>query len=145
MTSELPDHHSGVRSMVDKTYRAYRSLEAAREDPDTAVVMEGDWGGSVYLTCPVRLVRCDATTLEAVLAVLDKLDWDDPEGARVYYEHLPAGSGVAGGTGGGIVVDGVWVNPHFKSHRAAGEDVSLATALADVVLGRRTTVPAVRG
>ena len=61
--------------------------------------MEGDYGGSVYLTCPVRLVRCDAATLEAVLGVLDKLDWHDAEGARLYYEHLPVGSGVAGGHG----------------------------------------------
>src|SRR3954469_11137799 len=118
---ELPDHHSGVRSVLAAThgrrYRAYSSLEQAREDPDAAVVMEGDYGGSVYLTCPVRLVGCDAAALERVLAVLDRLDWDDPEGARIYYEHLPAGSGVAGGTGGGIVVDGVWMNPSFKRYR----------------------------
>jgi hypothetical protein len=59
----------------------------------------------------------------------------------VYFEHLPVGSGVAGGTGGGIVIDGVWVNPTFERHRAADEDVSLVSALTDLVLGRRTTVP----
>lgn len=115
--------------MIGGRYRAYSSLEEARGDPDAAVVMEGDYGGSIYLTCPVRHVGCDAAALASVLRALDKLDWDDPDGARVYYEHRPVGSGVAGGTGGGIVRDGVWVNPHFSANIAAD--------LADVVLGRR--------
>jgi hypothetical protein len=94
------------------------------------------------VTCPLRHVGCDEATLGRVLAVLDRLDWNDPDGARVYYEHLPVGSGVAGGAGGGVVVDGVWVNPGFKRYRVVGEDGSLVSALADVVLGRRAAVPA---
>jgi hypothetical protein len=39
----------------------------------------------------------------------------------------------------------VWVNPSFKRYGVLDEDLSLISALADVVLGRRTTVPAVRG
>jgi hypothetical protein len=60
-------------------------------------------------------------------------------------DPLDVGSGVAGGTGGGVVNDAVWVNPSFKRYGVLDEDLSLISALADVVLGRRTTVPAVRG
>jgi hypothetical protein len=123
-------------------YRAYESLEAARSDSDSAVVMEGDYGGSIYLTCPVRHVGCDQPTLAAVLAVVDELAWDDPEGAGLFFEHLPAGSGVAGGSGGGAVVDGVWITPDLERWFVAGEDVRLADALAEVVRGRRPAVPA---
>lgn len=125
-----------------RPYRAYESLDAAQADPDAAVVMEGDYGGSVYLTCPVRHVGCDAAMLDRVLAVFDELGWDDPEGARVYLEHLPAGTGVAGGSGGGAVVDGVWTTPDLEPWYVVDEGVPLAEALADVVLGRRMDIPA---
>src|SRR5215207_1032281 len=142
---ELPDHHSPVRDMLAEAhgmpYRAYRSLDEAREDPDAAVVMEGDYGGTIYLTCPVRLVHCDAATLERVLWILDELYWDEPDSARVYYEHRPVGSGVAGGSGGGVVGDGVWVHPELERW-VVDEGLGLTTALADVIRGRRTTIPA---
>jgi hypothetical protein len=111
----IPEHESGFRRMVadarDHEYEAFRSLEEARDGTDASVVMEGDDGGSIYLTCPVSLVRCDETTLGRLLNELDVHVWNDPEMAGLFYERAPIGTGIAGGTGGGIVTEGVWLHP----------------------------------
>ena len=95
----IPAHESAVRRMwadsYGERYEAIRSLDEAKGTGDAAVVMEGDYGGSIYLTCPVRLVHCDEPTLQQLLIDLDKHDWNDPEGVGVYYEVAPVGSGVA--------------------------------------------------
>lgn len=66
-----PSHESGVRRMVADAisgrYEAFRSLEEARAAQDAAVVMEGDDGGSIYLTCPIGLVNCDEQALRQLL------------------------------------------------------------------------------
>ena len=67
-------------------YEAIKSLHEAQARADAAIVMEGDYGGSIYLTCPARLVRCDEPALRQLLHDLDERDWDDPEGAALYYE-----------------------------------------------------------
>src|SRR5438552_11511903 len=101
----LPAHESGVRRMVADArgppYQALRSLGEAQAALDGVVVMEGDYGGQIYLTCPARLVKCDPGTLEQLLADLDGMAWRDSDGARVFFERQPIGSGVAGGMGGG--------------------------------------------
>ena len=111
-------------------YAALPSLKEARRVPDAAVVMEGDDGGSIYLTCPVRLVRCDEAALRQLLRDLDAHDWDDPEGAGLFYEVAPVGSGVAGGTGGGVVTDGVWLHPELEAKGLRGR-------VEAVIAGRR--------
>jgi len=92
--------------------------------------MEGDYGGSIYLTCPVRLVHCDEPTLQQLLIDLDKHDWNDPEGVGVYYEVAPVGSGVVGGNGGGAVTDGLWLHPDLEAK-------GLRERVAAVVRGER--------
>ena len=42
---------------------------------------------------------------------LDKHYWNDDEGAGLYYEDAPTGSGIAGGTGGGVVTDALRLHP----------------------------------
>lgn len=95
-------------------YVAFASLEAARLAGGATVVMEGDYGGQIYLTCPVQSVNCDESRLLVLLAELDGFGWQDPEGARLYYERAPMGSGVGGGMGGGKVVDGVWLHDELR-------------------------------
>jgi hypothetical protein len=58
--------------------------------------MEGDYGGSIYLTCPARLVNCDEPALRQLLQDLDEHYWKDPEGAGLYYEAARVGSGIPG-------------------------------------------------
>lgn len=117
----LPAHESGVRRMVadaqGQPYSALRSLGEAQAAPDGVVVLEGDYGGQIYLTCPARLVKCDLDTLEQLLADLDGMAWRDSDGARVFFEHQPIGAGVTGGMGGGRVTDGVWLHPNLLALR----------------------------
>jgi len=115
----IPDHESAVRRMVADAhgggYEAIESLDEAKARADAAIVMEGDYGVSIYLTCPARLVHCDEPTLRQLLHDLDEHDSNDPEGVGLYYEVAPVGSGVAGGTGGGVVTDRIWLRPDLEA------------------------------
>lgn len=115
----IPDHESAVRRVLADAhggrYEAIKSFNEAKATADAAVVMEGDYGGSIYLTCPARLVRCSEPTLRQLLLDLDEHDWDDPAGAGLYYEVAPVGSGIAGGTGGGVIADRVWLHPDLDA------------------------------
>ena len=132
MVPTLGSHESGVRRIVadasGSPYRAMRSLAEAQADPEGVVILEGDYGGQIYAVCPARLVRCDEEALRRLLQDIDGLAWRDPDGAGVYFESLPVGSGVWGGMGGGRVVDGVWVHPKLRG---------FATAIGDVLAGRK--------
>ena len=86
---------------------AFRSLGEARADSDASVVIEGDHGGTIYLTVLVKHVRCAQAGLEQLADDIDAMCWNDDDGLGLFFEHLPVGSGVMGGMGGGLVVDGV--------------------------------------
>jgi hypothetical protein len=73
--------------------------------------MEGDYGGQIYLVCPVRLVSCSEAALKTLLTDLDQMAWDDPDGAGLFFEARPRGAVVSGGMGGGLVREGVWLHP----------------------------------
>jgi hypothetical protein len=98
-------------------YQALHSLAEAQSGPDGAVVLEGDYGGQIYLVAPARKVSCSEEALGQLLADIDAGEWADPEGARVYYERHTLGSGIAGGMGGGIVAADVWVHPKLAARR----------------------------
>jgi hypothetical protein len=56
----LPSHESLRRMMADLhgvEYEAVESLIEAQARTDFAVVMQGDDGGSIYLTCPAAPVE----------------------------------------------------------------------------------------
>jgi hypothetical protein len=105
----IPDHHSPVRSMWaeghGEPYIALKTLDDARKVAETAAVMEGDSGGEIYLTCPIRLVACSESALTQLLDDIDSIEWNDPSSIGLYYDVLPVGSGVGGGMGGGVVID----------------------------------------
>jgi hypothetical protein len=104
-------------------YVAFDSLEAARAAADGVVVLEGDYGGQIYMVVPARLVRCREEDLRTLLMRLDSHAWKDPAGARVYYERRPVGAGVGGGMGGGRVIDGVWLHPDLRALEAVAAAV----------------------
>jgi hypothetical protein len=131
---DLPKHEDGLRRMIADArgtrYDAVRSLAEARRGEDFAVVMQGDDGGSIYLTCPASLIRCDEATLQRLLLDLDRHVWNDPGSAALFYERAPVGTGIAGGTGGGLVAAGVWLHPELEAK-------SLRPAVEEVMAGRR--------
>jgi hypothetical protein len=134
LPGSIPEHERPVGRMVadahGEQYGAFRSLEEAKEADVAAVVMQGDEGGSIYLTCQARLVECDEITLHRLLLDLDALDWKDPDSAGIYYERVPVGGGIPGGTGGGVVTEGVWLHPNLEA-------LGVRKAVEDVLSGRR--------
>lgn len=132
-----PAYEDGLRRMVadahGTSYRAFPSLDDARRERDAALVMQGDDGGSIYLTCPVRHVHCPEATLRRLLLDLDRRVWNDPGSARLFYELAPVGNGIAGGIGGGAVVDGVWLHPELAAMDVRG-------AVEAVIAGQRESI-----
>jgi len=88
-------------------------MEEAGHDPHAAVVLSGDYGGAIFLTVPVSRLRCDLDTLQTLVSDLDAVSWmsGDLTIATVALERHAVGTGVPGGDGGGLVVDGVWTDP----------------------------------
>jgi hypothetical protein len=113
----LPKGVSPLRQMMAEARGAEHlhcgSLDEARQTEDAVLVMEGDDGGRIYLTCPARRVRCDEATLRRLLEDVDALGWRDISMAGLFFELLAMGSGVAGGMGGGVILDGLWVHPRI--------------------------------
>jgi hypothetical protein len=76
----IPDLESPVRRMLADvhggSYVAYASREEAAADPDAAMVMEGDYGGQIFVACPLRAVTASDEDLEALLHELDRIAWD---------------------------------------------------------------------
>jgi hypothetical protein len=140
----IPVH--GARSFIaeacGREYVSYPSLTEAASDPDGALVLCGDYGGTVFVTAPARLVGCDVGALRTLVSDLDAVTWmsGDLTSASVALERHPVGTGVVGGMGGGVVIDGVWVHPTDvpeEIHAQVREVVSGQRARVDVVILRR--------
>ena len=135
----LPGHHSQVRSMMAEAsgdaYTAFTTFMAAREHPASVVIFEGDYGGTIYLTIPVHQVACSEAALKQLLFDIDAMCWSDTRGARVVYEVVPVGGGVAGGMGGGQVVDGLWLH-------AGVEALGMREDIQQVLNGQRQRIDA---
>jgi hypothetical protein len=116
-------------------YLAYQSHEQGQSDPDAAIIMSGDYGGTIFLTAPANQVLCDTDSLVTLVSDLDAVTWmsGDLTIATLVFERHPIGTHVSGGDGGGFVINGIWTHP-----------VRLTSAIRaqaeDVVLGRRTRI-----
>jgi hypothetical protein len=133
----IPEHERPVgRILADargESYCALRSLEEAKQAPDGRVILEGDWGGQVYLTCPASLVKCGLDVLEQLLRDLDSRCWacNEGEGSGIYFERQPVGTGVWGGMGGGLITEGLWLHEKI-------EGFGMRSQIEDVLAGRRS-------
>jgi hypothetical protein len=127
----IRDDESPVRAMLFRAgkveHHPLRSLHDAQEVPDGVVILEGDYGGQIYVTCPAKLVKCGEDALGALLDEIDHMEWDNPSGAGLYYERHPVGAGVAGGMGGAVVLDGVWLHDELEQ---AGHRPNIEAVLA---------------
>lgn len=132
------DKESLLRSLMAEAagtdYGSFGSLAEARADPDGVVILEGDMGGQIYLVVRAIQVACSEDALEQLLRDLDAREWprNDADMARVCFERKPIGGPVAGGMGGGVVTEGVWVHPRL---RALEQDI------AEVLSGKRVRLP----
>lgn len=106
---------SGLHSLIAESHglewRSYVSWEAALEDQNAVVVLSGDYGGTIYLTAPLAIVRCTLDDLRRLAVDLDRIEWDNESGVEVSIESFPIGSRVPGGMGGGQVSATVWIHP----------------------------------
>jgi len=105
----------------DAPYRPLSSLAAARDVPDGVVILEGDYGGQIYLVAPAARVECNEAALDLLLRDLDEVAWPgaEPNASSLRYEQLAPGAVVPGGMGGGLVADDVWIHPELAPHAAA--------------------------
>lgn len=96
------------------------------------LVLQGDYGGQIYLTVPKSLVgaNADARTL---LAELDAKAWDcnEGEGASVYLHTATKNNGVSGGMGGGELTNELWLHDEFLAD-ATTDWVARARELLDM-------------
>src|SRR5207244_7483536 len=91
--------------------------EEAKAMEDGYVVLEGDWGGQIYLVAPMRLVRCKEEVLRHLLGDLDEIGWPgQTDGQGLYYERYQPGQTVPGGMGGGTALDNVWMHEEFSQY-----------------------------
>ena len=132
---ESPKHESGVRSLIAEAngdgYSVLGSLSEARNFPDSTVILEGDYGGQIYVVAPVSQVKCNEATLLLLLSELNATQWDDPEGASIFFERLAVGAGVPGGMGGAAVERGIWIHERLQTQR---------TAIAAVLAGESESI-----
>ncbi|MNZ37281.1 hypothetical protein D3C78_547230 [compost metagenome] len=96
------------------------------------MIMEGDWGGQIYLSCPMDIVKCNEDILRNLLTDLDTIAWDcnEGEGKELYYEVRQPGEGIGGGMGGGEIKVKLWIHKEFS-------DLNLYDEIEDVLSGRK--------
>lgn len=136
-SDELPspgEHMSDVRYMMHKAhgveFKPLMDYKRAKEEKHGCVIIEGDYGGQVYLTCPMKYVRCSHEALLQLSSDLDSIYWDDEEGCKVYYEAYKPPHGIFGGMGGGVLINGLWVHPEF-------EDIGIKERVWEVIKGNK--------
>ena len=126
---DIPAHERPLGRVLKELSGDYfeplRDLELARQFSDAYVVMEGDWGGQIYLTAPVRLVRCTMKDLERLLARLDRIAWlcNEGEGCGVFFERHATFEGIPSGMGGGVTTEDVWLHPDLRRFEDLVRDV----------------------
>lgn len=134
--SEIPEGRSPLRHILDEVHsmgtQFVSSVEEAKNSNDAVMIFEGDDGGQIYLTCPLKLVKCDENELRVLLKDLDAIAWgpDNYEDSiGIFYEIRKTGEVVAGGMGGGLVTDSLWIHKEF-------DDLNLMNEINDVIFGK---------
>jgi hypothetical protein len=89
-----------------------------RDVESTWLVLQGDWGGQVYLTVPSSLLGPNAKP-QGLLSEMDKYAWDCNEGDGASLFHVQVKHpqhGISGGMGGGRLTNGLWLHDEFLGH-----------------------------
>jgi hypothetical protein len=117
--------------LVSEPRPLYTSLAEAKQDPNGVVILEGDYGGEIFLICPASLVKCTEEILEVLAADLNNWAWPTLEGggAFVDYDSQPVGTWIGGGTPDARVTDALWLNSQC-------EEAGLRPAIQAIIDGR---------
>ncbi|MBT5338592.1 hypothetical protein HN858_04640 [Candidatus Falkowbacteria bacterium] len=109
-----------INKMIDdkKAHQQTDQVFLDTHGNQTWLVMEGDWGGQIYLSVPIRYVGEDVgeQQLQYLLSRIDRQAWsvNEGDGRSLYLRHTnKAESGVSGGMGGGLLFDGLWLYGEF--------------------------------
>lgn len=133
----IPEHESPVRSIVSKahgtSYKPIKNFEDAKRYNDSYMIMEGDFGGQIYLSIPVKLIKCDYEILKNLLKYLDKIAWEcnKGEGSGIYFERKKSGEGITGGMGGGVALNSLWIHNKFSK---------IKNKILDVLSGKKKSI-----
>jgi len=114
-------HESALQKAVldskNIEYKPLKSLQEARKYNDAHVIFEGDYGGQVYLSVPVKKIKCSQTVLDKLLKELDAIAWKDSTGTGLYFERIKKGEIISGGMGGGRAKNNLWVHKDLSNFR----------------------------
>src|SRR5688500_3746631 len=119
----IPDNVSPLRNIMTEAGQDnlvnIENLKTANETKNATLILEGDWGGQIYLTYPVKYVKCKEETLLNLLVDLDDLVWGDQgeDSRKVLFEIRKLGDGISGGMSGGLVIEGLWVHEEFEDFK----------------------------
>ena len=97
----------------------FKSFNEAKQVSNGMAVLVGDFGGQIYLTCPMKHIKCDEKTLEKLLREIDSFEWDCNEGDGICVTYMRGNPKdyVSGGMGGGLVEDGLWIHPDIADNK----------------------------
>lgn len=114
----MEEHESFLRKTCNHNnqilYQAIDTFNKAKQIKDSYVIFEGDYGGIIYLTCPMTLINCTENELQELLEYIDQFYWNDLDGVNIFYEILHNGQCVTGGLCGGQATDDIWIHPEVK-------------------------------
>lgn len=127
-------YESPLRSIIHATqggdFKPIPDYNTAKNTKNGYVIFEGDDGGQIYLTCPMKYVNCNHNILLRLLNDIDKMFWNDESACRVFYEAFAVNSGVWGGMGGGVAIDGLWTHDSLQ-------EVGLLDNILAVITGKK--------
>jgi hypothetical protein len=130
----LPAGADGLRLMMaesqGQSYKYFSTLSQAIANK-AIVILQGDYAGQIYLTCPAEKVKCSEVDLKLLLEYLDAKAWKDLSSAGIFYELCPDDGTVSGGMGGGLVINGVWLHSRFV-------DIGIKDNVENFILGKST-------
>jgi len=93
-------------------------VQKSHSTEPTHWILEGDFGGQVYLTVPVDMVKCSEDELWKVLSKMDDIAWscNEGEGAELYTDHCDGNEDdIPAGMGGGLMkTNELWVHGEFE-------------------------------
>ncbi len=104
---DMKEKESFIRKIYNQNYVAIANFSRAKETKNAFVIFEGDDGGTIYLTCPMNLIKCSEKKLQKLLEYIDRLYWNDIESANIFYEVIEPNQPIAGGMDGGYVTDSI--------------------------------------